>query len=296
MPKNDEKFMAQALRLAAKGGRSVAPNPMVGAVIVKDGIIVGQGYHKEFGGPHAEVLAIESVKDPEDLKGATLYVTLEPCRHYGKTPPCQKLIDEVGIEKVICGSRDPFQARHGKQFHVFLTDETGKKCEELNKFFFTWVKKKRPYITVKIAMSADGFVADPKGQPLRFTSPAQDKRVHQLRAQHQAIMVGSNTVLKDDPHLGVRHVKGPDPLRIVLDSRRRVPKTAQVFRNQNYRRITKKTPLKILMKELAKDGIASLLVEPGPTLYALLKKENLIDELIVLKRTKAIKTGLKIHL
>lgn len=296
MSRNDKKYMKLALHLAAKGGRAVAPNPMVGAVIVKDNVIVGQGYHQKYGGPHAEVLAIQSVKDPADLKDATLYVTLEPCRHYGKTPPCQRLIDEVGIGRVICGSRDPYQMRHGRQFHVFLTDDLGKKCEALNRFFFTWVTKKRPYITVKIAMSADGFVAGAKGEPIHFTSPEQDKRTHQLRAQHQAILVGSNTVLKDDPHLGVRKLKGQDPLRIILDSRRRVPKSAQVFRDQNVRRITSRTSLKSLMKELAQDGIASVLVEPGPTLYKLLKDEDLIDELIVMKGKKKIKEGLPIKL
>ena len=288
--------MRIALKLAGLGGRDVAPNPMVGAVIVKNGKIIGQGYHQKFGGPHAEVNAIESVRCRADLLGATLYVTLEPCRHYGKTPPCLPLIESVGISRIVCGSHDPFQkGRRPKTLH-FLTGPIAKKCEELNKFFFTWVTQKRPYITVKIATSADGFVAGIGGKEVHFTSPAQVKFVHQLRAQHQAIMVGSGTVLADDPALTVRHIVGIDPLRVILDSRNRVPKTAQVFADKNFLHITKRTPLKTLFRQLSKMGITSVLVEPGPTLYKALKETGLIDELIVLKGRKKIGKGLTIKI
>lgn len=299
MSKADEKFMAQALKLATLGGRAVAPNPMVGAVIVKNGKVIGKGYHQKFGGPHAEVHAIESVKNPADLQGATLYVTLEPCRHQGKTPPCQKLIDSVGIGQVMVGSHDPFfvgtlQCNVPTKNIHFLTGPMAEKCRELNKFFFTWVTKKRPFITVKIALSSDGFMAGPHGQPVHFTSKKQDVYVHQLRAQHQAILVGSNTVLADDPLLNVRHVTGQDPLRIILDSKKRISNKAKVFKDKNYLHITQKTSLKTLFRQLAKDGISSVLVEPGPTLYASLKKLKLIDELIVLKGKKKMREGLKI--
>lgn len=305
MSKADNKFMAQALRLAALGGRTVAPNPMVGAVIVKNGKIIGKGYHQKFGEPHAEVNAINSVKRKADLQGATLYVTLEPCRHHGKTPPCLDFVESVGITKVVCGSHDPFQnskpclsagrleVRNSK-FQTFLKGKIAEECQKLNKFFFTWVNKKRPYITVKIATSADGFVAGPNGKQVHFTSKAQDKLTHQLRAQHQAIMVGSGTVIADNPSLTVRHIIGTDPLRIILDSKKRVPKSAKVFKNKHYLYIAKKIPLKTLFQKLAKDGIASILVEPGPTLYAALKKANLIDELIILKGKKKIHQGLSI--
>lgn len=305
---DDNKFMALALKLAVKGGRAVAPNPMVGAVIVNNGKIVGQGYHQKFGGPHAEVNAIRSVKHKADLVGATLYVTLEPCRHYGKTPPCLDLVGSVGITRIICGTHDPYRSswcvvRRGKKCPrttnhelriSFVKGKIAKRCQDLNKFFFTWVTKKRPFITVKIATSADGFVAGPKGQEVHFTSPAQDKFIHQLRARHQAIMVGSSTVLADDPLLTVRHIVGTDPLRVILDSRNRVPKTAKVFADKNFLHITKHLPLKTLFRQLAKDGIASVLVEPGPTLYRALKKSGLIDELIVLKGKKKIREGLSI--
>lgn len=296
MSKIDEKFMSLALRLAALGGRAVAPNPMVGAVIVKNGKIISQNYHQKFGGPHAEVNAIKFVKRKADLKGATLYVTLEPCRHYGKTPPCLDLIRSMGITRVVCGSRDPFQKGRRPRDLEFLTAPVAGKCKELNKFFFTWVTRKRPYITVKLATSADGFVAGPKGEEVHFTSKAQDKFVHQLRATHQAIMVGSGTILADNPSLTVRHANGPDPLRIILDSRKRAPKNAKVFKDKNFLHITKRLPLKTIFRQLATQGISSVLVEPGPTLYASLKKSDLIDELIVLKGKKKIGVGLPIEI
>jgi len=306
MPTIHDKFMAQALRLAALGGRAVAPNPMVGAVIVKNGKVIGKGYHKKFGGPHAEVNAINSVRNKKDLIGATIYVTLEPCRHWGKTPPCLGLIESVSITSIMCGSRDPFQQKletrnfrhrgHAKLEIIFLKNKIADKCRELNKFFFTWVEKNRPYITVKIAVSTDGFVAGKNGKRIHITSKAQNIAVHKLRAQHQAIMVGSNTVLNDDPQLNVRLVKGPDPLRIILDSKNRIPKTAKVFRDKNVMHINKKISLKKLFSDLAKRGISSVLVEPGPTLYKVLKKLKLIDELIVFTGKKKIGDGIKNYL
>jgi len=301
MHPKDNFYMSMALELAEKGGRAVAPNPMVGAVIMKDGKVIGRGYHKKFGGPHAEVNAIKSVKRKADLRDATLYVTLEPCRHHGKTPPCQDLIEKVGISKVIIGSHDPFQGAKpstGKQAPetIFLKGVLANKCQTLNKFYFTWVTKKRPYITVKIATSADGSIAGPSGEPVHFTSQAQDRKIHQLRADHQAILIGSNTALLDNPALTVRHVKGADPLRIILDSKERVPKSARVFKDKNNLHITKRMPLIKLMRNLAEKGIASVLVEPGPKLYATLKEADLIDELVVFRGRRKLKNGLPIEL
>jgi len=319
----DEKYMAHALKLARLGGRAVAPNPMVGAVIVKNGKITGKGWHKKFGGPHAEVNAIQSVRKSEYLKGATMYVTLEPCRHYGKTPPCSDLIKKVGISKVVCGSRDPFQKRTkdyarpddtvGRGLRTkFLEGRIAKQCRDINKFFFTWVTKKRPFVTVKIAMSADGFVAGEGGKKIHFTNAKQDREVHKLRAMHQAIMSGVNTILNDNPRLNVRLVKGKDPLRVILDSNLRIPRSANVFRDKNYllacarkskfgkniwiRPTKKQVSLKKLFKYLAKKGISSILVEPGPTLYRSLKRQKLIDELIIYRGKMKIKKGLRILL
>jgi diaminohydroxyphosphoribosylaminopyrimidine deaminase/5-amino-6-(5-phosphoribosylamino)uracil reductase len=293
MQSTHNKFIAQALKLASLGGRAVAPNPMVGAVIVKNGKVIGKGYHKKFGGPHAEVNAIKSVRNKKDLIGATIYVTLEPCRHHGKTPPCQDLIESVGIKQIICIQKDPFQKGKHPANVKFIKSEAS---EKLNRFYFTKIRKSRPFITVKIAVSADGFIAGKDGQPVHITSKKQDIAVHKLRAQHQAIMVGSNTVLTDNPHLGVRLVKGKDPLRIILDSKNRIPKTYKVFRDKNVLHINKPITLKKLFRELAKKGISSVFVEPGPTLYQSLKKQKLIDELIVFKGKKKIKQGLQIKL
>ena len=327
MQNQDNKYMAQALELARLGGRDVAPNPMVGAVIVKNGKVIGKGYHKKFGGPHAEVNAIRSVKNQDDLKGATIYVTLEPCRHYGKTPPCSSLIQAVGISRVVCGSRDPFQIQmkvRSAQCAVrseFVKGRIADECVKLNKFFFTWVTKKRPFVTVKIAMSADGFVAGVDGKPMRFTTAKQDREVHKIRAAHQAIMVGTNTVLNDDPQLNVRLVKGKDPLRVILDPDMRIPKSARVFKDNNYLlAVTKQCAvrsaqcadrlnfiqniwvsptkklisLKKLFRHLADIGISSILAETGPTIYDSLKNEGLIDELIVYKSNKKIGNGLTV--
>lgn len=316
--------MAQALKLARLGGRGTAPNPMVGAVIVKDGKVIGKGYHKKFGGPHAEVNAIHSVRKKSDLEGATMYVTLEPCRHYGKTPPCLSLIEKVGIARVVCGSHDPFQQKSKspkskKSKIVFLQSQAAEECRQLNKFFYTWVTKKRPFVTVKIAMSVDGFVAGVGGKPVRFTTAKQDKEVHKMRAEHQVIMVGVNTVLTDNPRLTVRHVKGKDPLRVVLDSKLRIPKNAKVLKGGNYLIATiqryndttiqqgknlniwisptkKQVSLKKLFRHLADIGISSVLVEPGPTLYKSLMKQGLVDEIVVYVSEKELGKGMRIEL
>ncbi len=329
--KNHEFYMQRALELAKKGGRAVAPNPMVGAVIVKDGEIIGEGYHQIFGAPHAEVNAIQSVQNKENLKDSTLYVTLEPCRHHGKQPPCHDLLEKSGIKKIFIGSRDPFQKpSNGQNFKFdikFLEGEIASECKNLNKFFFRWITKKRPFITVKVATSADGFVAGESGQTIHFTSPEQDKQVHQLRADHQAILVGINTILNDDPYLNVRHIKGLDPLRVIVDSHLKISLNAKVLKDKNVLIATtcltkqkncpssvqekklklqengfniweseglKRVDLNGLFVYLAQKGISSALVEPGPTLYASLKKEQLIDELIVLKGKKNLEKGLKI--
>ncbi len=333
-----EKYMQQALKLARLGGRDVVPNPMVGAVIVKNGKMIGKGYHQKFGGPHAEINAIQSVKRPNNPKGATMYITLEPCRHYGKTPPCIEAIRDAGIKKVVCGSHDPFRAKleirnskleknskfqnpSSKIALLFLKGPIAEECKKLNKFYFIWAKKDRPYITVKIAMSADRFVADSDGKPVRFTTKKEDIEIHQLRAKHQAIMVGINTVLMDDPLLTVRLAEGEDPLRIILDSNLRIPVGAQVLRTPRALVAATKSAglmraerlksigikvwvssskeqvsLKKLFNYLAKEGISSVLVEPGPTLYRSLKKEKLIDELVVYRGKEKLKKGLRLHL
>ncbi len=321
-----EKYMLQALELAKKGVRLVAPNPMVGAIIVKDGQIIGQGYHHKFGDNHAEVNAIQSVKNKEDLKDSTIYVTLEPCRHHGKTPPCWNLIEEVGMSRLICGSRDPFQKQvvSDKRLAIsmeFLEGSVAKKCEELNKFFFTWVVKKRPYIMVKMAVSDDQIMAEPKGEPIRLTTPNQDIEVHRLRAGHQAIMVTATTVINDDCQLNVRHVEGVDPLRVILDSKLRISLSAKVLRDDNHLIVVSENADSDKIKKyqssginiwvcpveghvdlnktfsyLGEQGFSSLLIEPGPTLYKALKENGVIDELFIYWSNDILGEGLKVNL
>ena len=229
----DERYMARCLQLAANGRFGVAPNPMVGAVIVHDGKVIGEGYHRQCGGPHAEVNAVRSVKDERLLREATMYVSLEPCAHYGKTPPCADMIVEKGIPRVVIGCRDSFDQVDGKGIQKLR--EAGvevtvgvleKECLELNCAFFTYHGKKRPYITLKWAQSVDGYidnVRDGDGEncqmAVRFSTDETTVRVHRLRALSDGILVGRRTAELDNPSLTTRMWPGSDPLRLVIDRR-----------------------------------------------------------------------------
>ena len=225
----DEKYMRRCLQLAQCGRQGAAPNPMVGAVVVCDGRIIGEGYHQRCGGPHAEVNAIRSVKEPELLRRSTIYVSLEPCAHYGKTPPCAKLIIEMGIPTVVVGCRDPFPKVDGRG--IDLLREAGievrvgileKECLWLNRRFITFHTLHRPYITLKWAQSRDGLLdrrrESAEEPPARLSSPVTQTLVHRLRALNKAILVGRRTWELDRPGLNVRLWTGEDPQRIVLSS------------------------------------------------------------------------------
>ena len=223
----DEKWMQRCLQLAHQGIIGAAPNPMVGAVIVCNGSIIGEGYHARCGEGHAEVRAFASVKQPELLPLSTLYVSLEPCAHYGKTPPCARLIIEKGVKKVVIGMQDPFSKVNGMGIRMLLDAGIEVKvgimqqaCRELNRKFLTFHLKKRPYITLKWAQSSDGFMAPshPTEQAVFLSTPHTLLHVHRLRAEHQAILVGRNTAETDNPRLNPRLFKsGRTPLRIILD-------------------------------------------------------------------------------
>jgi len=231
--------MQRCLQLAKNGLGSTYPNPLVGSVIVYNNKIIGEGWHYRAGQPHAEVLAIASVTDPHVLPEATLYVNLEPCSHFGKTPPCANLIIEKGIKKVVIGTEDPntkvagqgIQRLKGSGCEVsvgILSTE----CNKLNKRFFTFQNKKRPYIYLKWAQTLDGFIAPKErdGQtPVWITSNNSRQWVHKMRAEEQAILVGTNTVLEDNPCLTTRDWEGSSPLRVVLDRSLKIPTTARVF-------------------------------------------------------------------
>jgi diaminohydroxyphosphoribosylaminopyrimidine deaminase/5-amino-6-(5-phosphoribosylamino)uracil reductase len=237
-----ERYIARCLQLAAFGGGEVAPNPMVGAVLVVDGKIIGEGYHCAFGQPHAEVNAIASVKaqNAELLSKSTLYVNLEPCAHHGKTPPCTELIIRSGIPKVVVGNIDPNPKVAGKGIKILqnagievITGVLENECRELNKRFFTFIEKKRPYIFLKWAQTADGFL-DKKREntcepPLVISNELTKLLTHKIRTENQAILVGTNTALLDNPKLSARRWAGKNPVRLVIDAKRRIPENFNIF-------------------------------------------------------------------
>ena len=239
----DIQFMQRAFELAALGKGRVSPNPMVGCVIVHHGIIIGEGWHQQYGGPHAEVNAVVSVKDQSILAEATVYVTLEPCSHFGKTPPCANLLVKHHVKKVIVASADPNPLVAGKGIKILqdagIETETGllaEQGEELNKRFFTFFIKKRPYVILKWAETADGFVARENFDSKWISSALSRKLVHKWRAEEDAILVGTHTAEYDNPSLNVRDWTGKNPVRIVLDRNRILPDTLHLF-NQTHKTI-----------------------------------------------------------
>jgi len=302
----DEKFMQQCIELAAKGSGNVAPNPMVGAVIVYEDQIIGQGYHERYGESHAEVNAINSVKDKKLLEKSTMYVNLEPCSHYGKTPPCTKKIIESKIPKVVVGHEDPFPKVKGGGIKTLrengievITDILHDECAELNKRFFTFHEKKRPYITLKWAESADGFIDNRKSRDekrLMLSTGETMKLLHQLRAKEAAILIGTNTALYDNPSLTVRLTEGKNPVRIVLDRKLKIPKNYRLFNNEaktivftekkidshdniQYININfDELILPQIMSALYQQYITSLIVEGGATLLNHFISAGLYDE------------------
>ena len=237
----EEKYMRRCIELAKNGLCNVAPNPMVGAVIVCDGRIIGEGYHVRCGEAHAEVNAIRSVKDESLLKRSTIYVSLEPCSHYGKTPPCADLIIEKQIPRIVIGCRDPFSKvagrgiqklqNAGREVIVGVLEE---ECLHLIRRFITFNTLRRPFITLKWAESADRFIDIERidGNPVLLSSPLTSMLVHKKRAENTAIMVGRRTALLDNPSLTVRNWYGPNPIRIVLDRNLSLPNDLQIFNGE----------------------------------------------------------------
>ncbi len=298
--------MRRALDLAALGCGFVSPNPMVGAVIVCDGRIIGEGYHRRFGYGHAEVNAVASVADRAVLRRSTMYVTLEPCAHYGKTPPCAQLIIDTGIPRVVIGCADPFAKVSGRG--IAMLRQSGvevtvgvleKECRALNRVFMTAHTLHRPYVMLKWAMSSDGFTdrrRRPEEPAERFSTELTSLLVHRLRARYDAIMVGSGTVMADDPRLDVRHWSGRSPAVVVLDRMGCVSPKARVF--SPGRRVVYFTavprsdiPAEVEQVECAPDtgvdnvlndlydkGLTSVMVEGGATLLRSVVNAGLWDE------------------
>lgn len=310
----DQEYMEMAIELAKKGMGWTNPNPMVGAVVVKDGRIIGTGYHQKFGGPHAERNAIAACR--ESAAGAALYVTLEPCCHTGKTPPCTEAILEAGIAKVFVGSKDPNPNVCGKGIRQLkqagvevIEDFLKEECDALNPVFFHWIQTGLPYLVCKYAMSADGKIAAWTGESQWISNEASRGHVHQIRGRYRAILAGIQTVLQDDPLLTCRHDGLPSPVRVICDSHLRIPEDSQLVNSAREfdlivaciqadpakkRRLEQKgvqvwnlpkkdhrVDLKELMIRLGASGIDSVLAEGGAEIHASLLQTGLVQKCLV---------------
>lgn len=319
---SDEFFMSRCIELARLGMGRVAPNPMVGAVIVYKQKIIGEGFHEKYGKAHAEVNAINSVADKDLLKKSTIYVNLEPCSHYGKTPPCADLIVHYKFKRVVIGMKDPFAKVNGLGIKKIqqagievVTGVLQQKCKELNKIFITYHTQHRPYIVLKWAETNDGYIdiirnKQSEQKPNWITNETCRALVHKYRAELEAILVGTDTAVADNPKLNVRLWSGKSPVRVVIDNSLRLPKSLYVFdnsiktlifnslenkiqENTEYVKIDfSKNVLRQILDELYKKQINSLLVEGGQkTLQSFIDSE-LYDEVLAFVGNKNFKNGI----
>ncbi len=318
---SDRNFMARALNLAERGRGKTHPNPMVGAVVVRNGRIVGEGYHPKAGQPHAEIFALR--RAGPQANGATLYVSLEPCTHVGRTPPCVTAIQQAGIRRVVAAMIDPNPFTRGKglkwlRAHGIRTrvGVLEKEARELNRVFIVWKRKNRPFITVKVAQSLDGKIATVSGQSRWISGVKARNWVHQLRSKVDAILVGIETVLKDDPRLTVRAGGlSSHPVKVIVDSRLRTPPTARLFSSKTpvivattmhsskkkeaglqragaqvwrFPAHETKVPLTSLVQRLAQQEISHLLIEGGGEVIASALEADIVDEVAWLIAPKII--------
>jgi len=314
--------MQRALDLAKKGAGKVAPNPMVGAVFVKNGKVIAEGYHQYYGGKHAEVNALMKMTNSQ-IHGGTLYVTLEPCSHFGKTPPCTNFLISKGVKHIVVATRDPNPLVAGDGIKQLKSE--GIKVQEgllegesqrLNIQFIKNIMKSMPLLSIKFGLTLDGKISTLKRESGYITNEASRKRVHEMRTKFDAVLTTSDTVLIDNPHLGVRLVKGRDPLRIVIDSKLKTNTTAKVYRDKNVIVATttgsslqkrkeferkgiqlliykgSKVPLKTLMKDLYKRKVYSIMTECGSQLVTSLLKLQLCDEVALFFAPKILGLGI----
>lgn len=325
----DDSYIKLSIELAKKGIGRVSPNPLVGCVIIKDERIIGAGYHEKFGGNHAEINAINSAR--ENIEGSTIYVNLEPCSYHGKTPPCVDKIIEHKVKRVVIGTLDMNPLVSGAGIKKLKTAGIDvrvglleKECIELNRFFFKFITKKIPYVTLKAAQTLDGKIADIGGNSKWISGISSRKRVHSLRSRYDAVLVGSRTVKFDDPSLTVRLTEGRNPKRIILDSKLELSTNQKIFSsnsdknliivtgNRNLSKVArikklnslgvsilfvdedKKGNLKLLsvLKQLAKNQISSVLVEGGSEIYTSFIKEKLFDNILLFITPKILGSGL----
>ncbi|WP_294286643.1 bifunctional diaminohydroxyphosphoribosylaminopyrimidine deaminase/5-amino-6-(5-phosphoribosylamino)uracil reductase RibD [uncultured Chryseobacterium sp.] len=313
----DELYIKRGIELAKKALGHTYPNPLVGSVIVHNGKIIGEGYHHKAGQNHAEINAIESVKDKSLIPESTIYVTLEPCAHYGKTPPCALKIKELGFRKVVIGAMDSHDKVNGKGKKIIqdagievVSGVLEQECIELNKRFFTYHEKKRPYIILKWAQSANGFL-DKDFQPTAISNPLVNQFVHQLRADEHAILVGTQTALNDNPSLTVRNVEGINPVRILIDFDLKVPSDFKMYNteartiiinsvkeetreNIHFVKIKKENFLQDLMDALYREQIQSVIIEGGRFTLQQFINGGLWDEVVIIKNeTLKLENGTK---
>lgn len=285
-----EKYIRLALTLAEKAKGLTSPNPCVGAVVVKNNRIIGRGYHRHAGGPHAEIYALRQAG--RKAKGATLYVSLEPCCHYGRTPPCVDAIVSAGIKRVVAAMKDPNPLNDGKGIAVLkrrgIKTDVGileKRAGQLNEAFIKYITKKMPFVTVKVAQSLDGKIASRTGDSKWISGPKARKFVHRLRSRVDAIIVGSRTILKDDPLLTAR-IKGRNikqPLRIILCGSSKIPTSARLLSSKGGEAILAKArkagrvDIRSLLKDLAKRGVTNVLIEGGGEVIASAFEAKVVD-------------------
>ncbi len=308
---NDEFYIKRCIELAQKALGNTYPNPLVGSVIVHNGEIIGEGYHHKAGENHAEINAINSVKNKDLIPESTIYVSLEPCAHYGKTPPCALKIKELGFKKVVIGAMDSHDKVNGKGKKIIqdagieaISGILEKECIELNKRFFMYHEKKRPYIILKWAESGDGFL-DKDFKPTAISNTLVNQFVHQLRADEHAILVGTQTSLNDNPSLTVRNAEGINPVRILIDFDLKVPSSFNIYNNKartlvlnsvkegteghiQFIQINKAHFLPELMEALYKEQIQSIIIEGGSFTLQQFINANLWDEAIVIKNENLI--------
>lgn len=316
MNRLDHLYMRRALELAEWGRGSVSPNPMVGCVIVYQDRIIGEGHHHQYGGPHAEVNAINSVQNPDFLKAATVYVTLEPCAHWGKTPPCANLLVEKQVKKVVIAAIDTNPLVGGKGIEILknagIEVETGvleKEARWQNRRFFTQIEKHRPYVILKWAQSQDGFVARENFSSKWISGSQSRQLVHKWRAEEDAILVGKNTALHDNPSLNVRDWAGKNPMRIVLDAKlelsqnltlfdQTIPtvcynsKKSEIQENLNFVNLGDQFGIHDILKDLHSRKIQSLIVEGGTKVLSQFIENSLWDEARVFTGKVKFGTGI----
>ena len=287
--------MARCLQLAHLGAYYVAPNPMVGAVLVCGDIILGEGWHQQYGGPHAEPNCLRNAEEnyPKgiDYQSCTLYVNLEPCSHYGKTPPCAELIIKKGIGRVVVGCLDPNPKVAGRGLKMMqdagievVVGVLENECRTLNKRFFCLHENHRPYVILKWAQTADGYIDIERtsGKPITISTPLTKQIVHQQRAENMAIMVGTRTVLLDNPRLLTTHWSGRNPIRITLDRHGVIPADSKLFSKDAHTIVYREnTDWQFVLEDLAKKNIHSILVEGGATLLNHIIQSGIYDEVHV---------------